>query len=173
MTKQDIEERLKTCIPEWVYTLDEFKQLNSSVIDEILVLNNRLEELENNQFIFQADNEGLKKYETMYNLPSDIDIEIRRLNIYNFINSNMFFTSNWLKNYLDLAAGNDNWICTVKNYVMTVGIKNIKQSILNTIYNDLRKKIPANIELTVKILEAIETNCYTGFYVQSADIITI
>ena len=79
----------------------------------------------------------------------------------------------YFKNLLDNIIGRDDYWLEISGYHLELGVISTKEYLLEMLREDLRKKIPANIGTSVKVLESIDSISYTGFYVQTADVITI
>lgn len=173
MTSEEIVTRLRLCVPEWVYTLKEFENIYYALSPDVVEMRNRLEQLERNQYIFEADDEGLTKFEKMYELPTYADDDVRRVSLYNYYNSNCNFTIPWFENYMNNVVGKGAWMHTLANYELHITINDSKWFLYETLLADLRKKIPANIGLSIIRSESIDNTIYTAGIVHNFDKITI
>ena len=167
--------RLKKYLPEFISSINEFQELDKTVSIEVDELREKLLQLQNNQFIETANNEGLSRYEKLMGLPSNGDIELRRFNILNKYNSTIPFTMRWLNNMLNTTLGKGNFLLDMNynQYTLTISIAKSKEQLMESLKRDLRKRIPANLVLNINVLSAIELDVYTGFYLQTGDIIKI
>lgn len=167
--------RLKKYLPEFISEIKEFQELDKTCSIEIDKLRNKLQQLQDNQFIETANHEGLRKYEQMLNIPFTGDMETRKFNILNKYNSTIPFTIRWLKNTLSTTLGNGNFLVDMdyENYMLSISIVKEKEQFINTLQKDLRKKIPANLVLKISVLSSIETQHYVGFQIRTADKINI
>ena len=167
--------RLKKYLPEFISNIKEFQRLDVTVSVEINKLKDKLLQLQDNQFIETADDEGLSRYEKMLSIPYSEDVATRRFNILNKYNSTIPFTMMWLTNTLNTTLGKGNFLLDMNygEYVLTISILNSKEQHIETLYKDLRKKIPCNLVLNITTLEPIEVNKYMGIYIRTADEIKI
>ena len=167
--------RLKKYLPEFISNIREFQELDKTISQEVDDLRNKLEQLQDNQFIETANEKGLRKYEQLLNLNSTNDIELRRFNILNKYNSTIPFSIMWLRNTLNTTIGRGDFLMELDNskYVLTIGVVKNKEHLIDSLKKDLRKKIPANMVLNINVLSPIEDTLYTGFYVQIGDKINI
>ena len=167
--------RLKKYLPEFVSNIKEFQELDKTCSVEIDELRDKLQQLQENQFIETANEEGLKKHEQMLNIAPVNDIEMRRFNILNKYNSTIPFTTAWLTNTLNTTVGRGGFLIDLDygTYTLTISVVKNKEHLIESLKRDLRKRIPANLGLTINVLSVIESTTYAGFYLQTGDIITI
>lgn len=167
--------RLKKYLPEFVNSIKEFQELDTTISIEIDELRQKLLQLQENQFIETANEEGLKRHEQMLNIAPVKDIEMRRFNILNKYNSTIPFTIAWLTNTLNTVIGRGGFLIDLDygTYTLTISAVKNKEHLIESLKRDLRKRIPANLVLTINVLSATESTTYTGFYLQTGDIITI
>ena len=167
--------RLKKYLPEFVSNIKEFQELDKTCSAEIDKLRNKLQQLQDNQFIETANEEGLRKYEQLLNLSSANDIELRRFNILNKYNSTIPFSMMWLRNTLNTTVGRGDFLMELDNskYALTISVVKNKEHLIGVLKKDLRKKIPANMVLNINVLSPIEDTLYTGFYIQTEDKLSI
>lgn len=167
--------RLKKYLPEFVSNIKEFQELDKTCSVEIDKLRNKLQQLQDNQFIETANEEGLRKYEQLLNLNSTNNVELRRFNILNKYNSTIPFSMMWLRNTLNTTVGRGDFLMELDNTkcVLTIGVVKNKEHLIEVLKKDLRKKIPANMVLNINVLSSIEDALYTGFYIQTGDKLSI
>ena len=167
--------RLKKYLPEFISSIKEFQELDQVLSIEIDVLREQLTQLQENQFIETANEEGLKRHEQMLNIAPVNDIEMRRFNILNKYNSTIPFTMVWLKNMLNTTLGKGNFLLDINcmNYTLAISVVASKEHLISSLYKDLRKKIPCNLILNITTLAPVQVENYMGAYVRTADIIKI
>ncbi len=167
--------RLKKYLPEFISSIKEFQQLDATISTEIDELREKLYQLQQNQFIESANDEGLSRYEKMLSIPYSEDVATRRFNILNKYNSTIPFTMMWLTNTLNTTLGKGNFLLNMNcnNYALTISVVSSKEHLISSLYKDLRKKIPCNLVLNITTLEPIEVNKYMGIYIRTADEINI
>ena len=167
--------RLKKYLPEFISEIKEFQELDKTVSIEIDELRTKIFQIQENQFIETANEEGLSRYEKMLSIPYSEDVATRRFNILNKYNSTIPFTMMWLTNTLNTTLGKGNFLLDMNynQYTLTISIVKSKEQLIESLKRDLRKRIPANLVLNINVLSAIELDVYTGFYLQTGDIIKI
>lgn len=167
--------RLKKYLPEFISSIKEFQELDQVLSIEIDVLREQLTQLQENQFIETANEEGLKRHEQMLNIAPVNDVEMRRFNILNKYNSTIPFTMVWLENMLNTTLGKGNFLLDIncKSYTLTISAVASKEHLISSLYKDLRKKIPCNLILNITTLAPVQAENYIGAYVRTADIIKI
>ena len=167
--------RLKKYLPEFISEIKEFQELDKVCSVEIDELRNKLQQLQDNQFIETADDEGLRKYEQMLNIAYVEDEAVRRFKILNKYNSTIPFTMMWLNNTLNITLGKGNFLLDMNygEYALTISVLASKEQHIETLYKDLRKKIPCNLVLNITTLEPIQVDKYVGAYIRTADKIKI
>lgn len=156
-----------------VQDIDEFKKLADAEQPEIDLLIQKAKQFPKEIIVSTASNAGLNRYESMLGLHKKETTDLRRSHIMQNLNNSMPFTLQYLKNLLDNVIGKNDYWLEVSGYHLELGVISTKEELLEMLREDLRKKIPANMGTVVKVLESIGTNYYTGFYVQTADVITI
>ena len=167
--------RLKKYLPEFISSIKELQQLDATVSVEINELRDKLLQLQDNQFIESANDEGLSRYEKMLSIPYSEDVATRRFNILNKYNSTIPFTMMWLTNTLNTTLGKGNFLLDMdcNKYTLTISVVSLKEHLISSLYKDLRKKIPCNLVLNITTLEPIEVDKYMGIYIRTADEIII
>ena len=153
--------------------IDEFQKLADAEQPEVDLLKQKVAQFPKEIIVNSATNVGLSRYESMLGLHKMATTDLRRTSILQNLNNSLPFTMPYLKNLLNSVIGEGDYWLTVEKYHLELGIIATKEDLLEMLREDLRKKIPANIGTSVKVLESIDTSCYTGFYIQTADIITI
>lgn len=153
--------------------IDEFQKLADAEQPEVDLLKQKVEQFPKEIIVNSATNVGLSRYESMLGLHKMANTDLRRTSILQNLNNSLPFTMPYLKNLLNSVIGEGDYWLTVEKYHLELGIIATKEELLEMLREDLRKKVPANIVTSVKVLESIDTRCYTGFYIQTADIITI
>ena len=167
--------RLKKYLPEFISNIKEFQQLDATFSVEIDKLRDKLLQLQDNQFIGSANSEGLSRYEKMLSIPYAEDVATRRFNILNKYNSTIPFTLTWLANMLNTTLGKGNFLLDMnyKEYTLTISVLASKEHLIETLYKDLRSKIPCNLVLNITTLAPVEVDSYAGVYIRTADKIKV
>lgn len=153
--------------------IDEFQKLADAEQPEVDLLKQKVKQFPKEIVVNSATNVGLSRYESMLGLHKMAITDLRRTNILQNLNNSLPFTMIYLKNLLNSVIGKGDYWLTIEGYRLELGVIATKEELLEMLREDLRKKIPANMGTSVKVLESIDTNYYTGFYVQTTDVITI
>lgn len=153
--------------------IDEFQKLADAEQSEVDLLKQKVKQFPKEIIVNSATNVGLSRYESMLGLHKMTTTSLRRTNILQNLNNSLPFTMPYLKNLLNSVIGEGDYWLTVEKYHLELGVIGTKEELLEMLREDLRKKIPANMGASVKVLESIDTSYYTGFYIQTADVITI
>lgn len=163
--------RLEKHLPNFVSSLNQYKEIDKTATYELDKLDLKLEEIQDNQFIESANNTGLTRYEDMLGIVADADIDIRRFNILSKYNTSIPFTMRWLVNTLNASVGKELYLVVLDNnaYALTISIAKDRDYLFDNLMKDLRRKIPANIDLKINTLSTTEELVYTGFYIRTAD----
>lgn len=156
-----------------IQDIDEFQKLADAEQPEVDLLNQKVKQVPKEIVVNSATNVGLSRYESMLGLHKMATIDLRRTNILQNLNNSLPFTIPYLKNLLNSVIGEGDYCLTIEKYHLELGIIATKEELLEMLRDDLRKKIPANIGTSVKVLESIDTSYYIGFYIQTADVITV
>ena len=167
--------RLKKYLPEFIGGIKEFQEIDKTYSLELDELREKLQQLQDNQFIESANSEGLSRYEKMLSIPYAEDVATRRFNILNKYNSTIPFTTAWLTNILNATIGRGEFLIDLdySTYTLTISVLASKEHLIETLYKDLRKKIPCNLVLNITTLAPVEVDSYAGVYIRTADTINI
>lgn len=156
-----------------IQDVDEFQKLASAEQPEIDLFIHKVKQFPKEIIVNTATNVGLSRYESMLGLHKMATTSLRRSHILQNLNNSLPFTMLYLRNLLDSVIGAGDYWLLVEKYHLELGVIATKEELLEMLRDDLRKKIPANMGVSVKVLESIETGYYTGFYIQTAEVITI
>ncbi len=156
-----------------IQDINEFKKLADAEQSEIDLFNQKVKQFPKEIIVSTATNVGLSRYENMLGLHKKETTELRRTHIIQNLNNSLPFTLQYFNNLLNNVIGKDDYWLEISAYHLELGVISTKEDLLEMLREDLRKKIPANIGTSVKVLESIDSISYTGFYIQTADVITI
>lgn len=156
-----------------IQDVTEFKYIATAEQPEIDALNGEVSSFVDECCIKTATDNGLTRFENMLGLAHGINLEERRTNILLNLNASIPFTEKYLRSLLDSMLGEESYTLKVADYVMNLNILAQKSNLLNLFRSDLRKKIPANIGLTVSLLDNIDGHIYVGAYIRNAKTITV
>ena len=126
-----------------------------------------------NQFVATADNDGLMRYEKMLGIVSNkTDTAAdRRFRILAKINNRLPYSMGWLRRKLDtlFGAGNYQIIRDTAAHKLAVEADVQFETVIVSLYNDLRQSIPANMVLETYISSALPAGMYAGCWMQTLD----
>ena len=133
-----------------------------------------LDRLKENLFVEAADERGVRRFEQMLGIPTVTadGMGVRRFRILSKLNNQMPYSFGWLKNKLTTAFGGEKEYTLERDltaHTLSVEVDMVHAETLVSLYNDLRKSIPANLILHTNVSSSIRFAQYIGFMVQTAD----
>lgn len=152
-------------MPPFLREIREFKELFNSEDIEIEKLKKEIERIFNEVAVSSAETYGLERYEKIYSITDIAEtVEGRRFNILLKMNDKVPYSHKWLCNLLDNLLGKENYQLEVdyKNYTVKLGVLALFNEIADMLNKELRKKIPANMELDVSLFQTEETKIYVA-----------
>lgn len=137
--------------PQVLKDIVEFKNLAKAENTAFTKAEQAIEVFQNNQFISEANEAGLKRWEQLLNIKTDTSLSItdRQLRLLTKLNNRLPYSFRWLLQKLDTVFGNENYRVQLINgqYRLIIKLDMGKASVSAEIYNDIRSSIPANLEL--------------------------
>jgi hypothetical protein len=132
---------------EDVVEMCELINTENELFDELKL---QVDKVENNQFITQADIDGIKEFESLYGIvsnPLTETLDFRRNRLLNRKGLNAPFTMRFLKNKLDDIIGIGNWIMTTDFNNFIVYIESVDEDLnwLHEIQVTFTKIKPCNM----------------------------
>ena len=113
-----------------------------------------LNKIEQNQFIFSLDDEGLKRFEKMLNIysQSNESMEIRRMKVLSKWNEHEVYTFDFLKSKLDVICGKENYdiIEDFKNYRLEIHTYLSEIGEVTELERVIDSIIPCNLVVVIK-----------------------
>ena len=116
-----------------------------------------------NTLILEADEEGIRRWEEMLGIIPSGSLEDRRLKVYIEWNSTVIWTDRTLRQFLDLFLGKGTYEMELiyDKYALKIKLRLGKTKVgYNALLNELKKIIPANIEMFMTI--EISSDLYVG-----------
>lgn len=151
----------------------EFQCIASSEQLEVDKLHKGVSDFSKEVIVKTASNKGLSRFERMLGLTKKEDHEERVNTILMNLSNAAPFTEKYLRKLLDSMLGQSDYELIIEGYHMELKVVSTKENLINMFKSELRRKIPANIGITVNILESIDAKLYSGLYIQTAETITI
>lgn len=152
---------------------DEFQWIATSEQPEFGLLSGNVDVFYNEVIAKTATNNGLSRYERMLGLNKAATTEERVDLILLNLNNSLAITEKYLRNLLNNVVGKGFWEMHLQGYEISLKVNSTKEKTFNILRKELRKKIPANIDMGVAVLEDVQISEYIGFYTRSADYISI
>ena len=120
-----------------------------------------------------ASEEGISRFESMLGLPdgSGDSLEKRRFRVLMALAGTPPFSMGWLRQRLESTFGKDGFLAedSPEEHWLRVGISASSNEDLNTLWNELRQRIPANLDLKMCALHQESQNVFSGAFMQSAE----
>lgn len=133
--------------------IQEIMQADEKELSEIWKL---LEDLLNDQFVQTATDKGISRWESILGIePRNIDtLDERRFKILVKLNEQLPYTLSTVKEQLNMLCGADGYqfILDSNNYTVTVNLELRNKNNYHTVYDYLRKAVPANMEIVMSLL---------------------
>lgn len=143
-------------LPEYLHGYKELGKTMEAQQAEIQKLEDIIEELKNNQFIISADEQGIKKYETMLGVIAldDDTLENRKFRVLSRWNNTIPYTVFTLREKLENLCGKDGYILKVMNkeYRVLVRVSLISKKNYRMVEEMLNEVIPANMVIDLSLL---------------------
>lgn len=146
-------------LPPVLQNIEEFKALFSAEDYEIESLLTALENLMKDQFVHEATENGIKRWERLLNIfPSTTDtLEMRRFEILNRLNIKIPYTITMLRNKIQALYGSD---CDIKYindiYTLNIIVPNISEKELLNLKNMVNVIVPANLVVDIIMNKSID-----------------
>lgn len=154
--------RISRHAPEWLRDFEEYIEIWKfyEVVDDA---DDQIYYNFQQFFVESANDEGLRRWETAFNLPHTGTLDERTKAILLLLRAKVPYSMKWLKNYLKIAWDDPNPFVVVHNngdYIITFQPK--KEIDIEAFINAIRKKIPANLEIEVLPAPIVIDENYIG-----------
>lgn len=154
-----MEVNLISYLPPVLQNVEEFKVIFGAEDEEIKNLYTALENLLKDQFVHEATENGLKRWERILRIiPSaDDTLDMRRFEILNRLNIKIPYTITMLRNKIQALYGSD---CEIKYindiYTLNIIVPSITDKELANLKSMLDVIVPANLVVNIIINKKIE-----------------
>lgn len=143
-------------LPTYLHNFEELKKIFASADLQFDIAEVDLKIAWGNQFLFDADERGVARYEAMYgisHLPSDA-LDERKFRIYSYINQDLPYTIVKLNDTLTKLCGEGNFAINLdnENYYIEIKLALNNKSNYSSVVEVLEKMIPCNLVSEVKIM---------------------
>lgn len=150
-------------IPNFLHNVREFNNICNVEDEELEKLKLRIDNILKEVIVNTSEGYGLQRYEKIYNINViSNNIDVRRFNIMSKINNKIPFTYRWLDSKLKQLVGEDNYKINIDyyNYKVIISIIYLFDNIGETLKEELRKLLPANLVIQINLLS--NCNLYLG-----------
>lgn len=142
-----MEGRIARYFPSVLKQAAEFQALAGTEDTELLRLWSETYKLLGAQFVYDADETGLRRWEKLLKLKGKGSLETRRAAILLKLNDKLPYTMRWLNNKLDVALAGKVHGAQIDGFLLTIYSDETGIEILRAMRRDIRLNIPANILL--------------------------
>ncbi|OSA89563.1 UNVERIFIED_ORG: hypothetical protein B2H93_15995 [Clostridium botulinum] len=143
-------------VPKILQEFKEFKTVTNTENPEIKLLWSTLEDAFNDQFINDATENGVKRWESILKIvPKGTDsLDFRKFRIITRLNERLPYTYRLLEQQLTTLCGKDGYHLELKNkeYTLIVKIALTAKSNLDDVGDLLNRTVPANIVIDLSLL---------------------
>ena len=139
-------------LPLFLRNVSEIKKITDTENVELDILQSKTDLIINEMIVDLASEYGVSRYEKIFNIANkEQSLNERKFVIESIFSNRVPFSLNWLKNKLNQLVGKDNYKVDMDyaNYKLTIRISYLFPNAVNLLKKDLRKSIPANLELEV------------------------
>lgn len=148
--------RLIDYYPPFIAELREINLLSNTLQLKVDDVNNKLDDILNNQFVQDANEDGIKKYEEMLgivNKPGET-LDDRRFKLKAKINEQLPYTYTMLKNNLATLCGSDGYTIELwpEQYKIAVMVELKSKNNFNEVKSMLGRILPCNLVYTVGLI---------------------
>ena len=121
---------------------------------------------------------GIENWEKLLNIILDDNsdnIEYRRNRVLTRLSTTTSLTYKWLEESLNNLLGENNFNISLDgaNYTITINVANLLNDTAESIYDLYRPLIPANLVMTVNLIENETTNLYFGVIIHEGETIKL
>ena len=164
------------CMPLFLQSIREYQLIFNVEDKEIEKLKEQIEKVLKETIVKTAESYGLDRYEKIYNIQNNTtDIPVRRYTILSKINNRLPYSLNWLKNKLNNTIGKDNYKIDIdyNNYSIKIEIMALYKDIALLLNMDLKEQLPANLQITVNLFQAEQSQQYFAGIIHTGDFLKL
>lgn len=133
----------------------EFKALFNAEEPELANFLGKIENIDSDQFISTATEEGIARYEKMLNItPKGSEpLNIRRFKILTRFNEQLPYTVRTLEERLEVLCGKNGYMLEFfpSSYAVRIRIALASKTYFDAVYTMLKRIVPANIEVDLQL----------------------
>lgn len=164
---------LRRYLPPILLDTCEFNLLCDAEQPEIDALHDGTDAVLDAQFVSTAPEYAIARYEKIFSIaPGDTDtLDDRRFRVLLRISDQLPYSMGWLRRKLDTLFGAGNYQITrdMAAHKLAVEADVQFESVIVSLYDDLRVSIPANLVLETYISSALPTALYGACWMQTLD----
>lgn len=144
-------------LPEFLKNIREYKAiLTDAVQPEVVELNDAIDNAMNDQFIQDATENGVSRWEKMLKIVprATQSLDDRKFVILTRMNEQLPYTMTSLKQRLETLCGKNGYVVSLdaNNFLLTVRIALTAQNAYKSVCEMLEKVVPANMVIDVSLL---------------------
>ena len=144
-------------LPEFLRNVREYKAvLTDGVEPEVVDLFQAIEDALNNQFIQDANEYGVQRWEKMLGISykSDYTLDERKFAILSKINEQLPYTTRSMEKRLESLCGKDNFSVSVDvdNFIVNIGVSLTAHNTYKDVYTMLEEVVPANMVINLFLI---------------------
>lgn len=152
----DREINILNYLPDFLKEFREFRELAAAENPELILIWRLLEDVLNDQFVADATENGIKRWETILKIfPKGSDsLEVRKFRILARLNEKLPYTRRTLESQLDALCGELGYSVELRNdeYTLVVRVALAEKGKFDEVSSLLKRTVPANIIIDLSLL---------------------
>ena len=151
-------------LPLYLQSVYEFKKICNVENIELSNIQSKLESILDETIVARASEYGISRYEKIFDIINKKStLYERRFIVESIFLNKIPFTMKWLENKLSQIAGDQYSIdMDYNNYSIVIRISYLFSGAASLLEEDLRKSLPANLDLTLYLNENEDIDLFTG-----------
>ncbi len=149
---------LENYLPDVIKLIFEYQKLSAAENPEFNKLILEQENSLSDCFVQDATLNGIKRWEKILKIPPSGTIEDRRATIIGRLNETLPYTIRRLRQMLNALCGEDGYTMQIDGYSMYIKIPDRLATIGVSVYQMLRRVVPANIFYGIKLTSNLNGN---------------
>lgn len=161
--------------PEFLQNNHVFDGIDSAESKEIQDVWSAFNEVDVNQFLMTANEEGIARYERMANIrarPSE-SLEVRRSRLLNKFSTYVPYNHYWLKSRLDAVLGEGEHGYEIVDDLLKLKTNANEIDSIKSLRRELRQDIPATMDITIGLERSTQQQMHVGSIARVGKITTI
>lgn len=166
---------IKKYWPEFLQDNDKFNELDKAESPELEEVWQSFNDVDGNQFLETANEEGIARYEKMVGIISKASesLEMRRARLLNKFSTYTPYNRAWLKNRLDSVLGKGTHEHHIEDDMLTLKTSTDEIDSIKSLRKELRKDIPCTMDMSIGLVRTSHQPMYMGSVARVGKITTI